>query len=92
MSLEAFEKLDELISTYVLEIQKIKAENRRLFGQVKSLSEELDDMQSRQTRLKSEVDDLTALKTANRKMELDREKVRRMVRGILTDLDKFDLV
>ena len=91
MSLEMLEKLEELLSSYVLEVQKIKAENRRLSDQVKILTDELNEVQSRQTNLQFEVDQLTALKTDHRKMESDRERVRGVVRGILHDLDKINI-
>ena len=92
MPLQSIEKLDELISFYILEVQKLKAENDRLSGRVKALTDELDEFQSQRAVLQLGVDKLTALKTTHRKMESDREKARGMVRGILRDLEKINVV
>ena len=91
MPLESLEKLEELLSTYILEVQNLKAENRQLSDQVKTLTDELDEVRSRQTSLQLKVEQFTALKTTHRKMEADKERVRGMVRGILRDLDKINI-
>ena len=75
-----------------MEVQKLKAENRQLSDQVQALTNELDDFQSRQCNLQLELDQLTTLKTAYRKVEMDRQRVRGMVRGILNNLDRINII
>ena len=92
MALELLEKLEELVSSYVLEVQNLKAKNRLLSDQVRTLTDQLHDYQSRQDGLQVELDEITALRTAHSKMELDRKRVRGMVRVILSDLDKIHII
>ena len=92
MLLELVEKLEELISCYALQVQKLKAENFELTNQVQSLTAKLNDQKSYKGEIRLELDEIKILKNTNRKMKTDRERVRKMVHGILDDLDKVQII
>ena len=92
MSMELLEKLEELFSVLVSELQKLKCENRRLEDQVQSLSDELSGLRSREAELDSKLVLLESLKSENIKINSQKEQVRNRIRTILKNLEKIDFI
>tara|TARA_B100000686_G_C16211966_1_gene675906 strand:+ start:289 stop:561 length:273 start_codon:yes stop_codon:yes gene_type:complete len=90
--MELLEKLEELFSVLVSELQKLKCENRRLEDQVQSLSDELSGLRSREAELDSKLVLLESLKSENIKINSQKEQVRNRIRTILKNLEKIDFI
>ena len=91
MSKPSMEYLEQGVSDLIEAFRRLKDENERLAGQVKSFKLECESLEKERELIKEKLERLSGLETENRKNENDRKQIRQKVVDLLNRLEKFEL-